>query len=75
MTEIHYVLRSDDYELDDYGGELIQKSIVDIQFHPIYFASRKRTEAERKYASYELMVLTVIETVKKFRIYVLSISN
>jgi len=33
--------------------------------------SKKTTEAERKYSSYELEALTVVEALKKFRIYLL----
>ena len=46
----------------------MQKSIVDNQFHPVYFMSKKTSEAERKYLSYELDVMAVIEALKKFTI-------
>ena len=49
----------------------MQESIVDNPFHPVYFMSKKTSEAKRKYSSYELEDMAVIEAFKKFRIYVL----
>ncbi|XP_063891889.1 uncharacterized protein LOC135117217 [Helicoverpa armigera] len=43
----------------DYSGEL----------HPVHYYSRKTSDAEKKYSSYELEALAVIEGVKKFRHY------
>lgn len=43
----------------DYKGEL----------HPIHYFSRKTNDAEKKYSSYELEALAIIEGVKKFRHY------
>lgn len=45
----------------DYAPALMQLSPVDSQFPPVYFDSKKKTDAERKYASYELEVLAVIK--------------
>lgn len=67
-TEIHC-----DASIDGYGAVLLQKSLLDNEFHPVYYMSKKTTTAERKYCSYELEVLAVIEALKKFRIYVLGI--
>lgn len=67
-TEVHC-----DACLDGYGAALMQKSMADNQLHPVYFYSKKTTAAERKYCSYELEVLAVINALKKFRIYVLGI--
>jgi len=65
-TEIHT-----DACQDGYGAVLLQKSPTDDQSHPVYYMSKKTTEAERKYSSYELEILAVIEALKKFRIYLL----
>lgn len=62
-----------DASQDGYGAILMQKSKQDNGYHPIHYMSRKTTDAERKYTSYELEVLAVIEALKKFRIYLLGI--
>ncbi|GBL90120.1 Retrovirus-related Pol polyprotein from transposon 297, partial [Araneus ventricosus] len=67
-TEIH-----NDASIDGFGACLLQKSIVDNHLHPVYYTSRKTSDTERKYSSYELEVMAVIEALKKFRPYVLGI--
>ncbi|GBN00585.1 Transposon Ty3-G Gag-Pol polyprotein, partial [Araneus ventricosus] len=67
-TEIHT-----DASIDGFGACLLQKSIADNQLHPVYYMSRKTSDTERKYSSYELEVMAVIEALKKFRPYVLGI--
>ena len=68
-TELHA-----DASMEGYGAILLQKSPDDNKFHPIYYMSRKTTDAEKKYSSYELEVLAIIEALKKFRVYLLGIS-
>ncbi|GBN63771.1 Retrovirus-related Pol polyprotein from transposon 297 [Araneus ventricosus] len=67
-TELHT-----DASLEGYGAVLMQKSPDDKNFHPTYYMSKKATDAEKKYSSYELEALAVIEAVKKFRVYLLGI--
>ncbi|GBM77993.1 Retrovirus-related Pol polyprotein from transposon 297 [Araneus ventricosus] len=67
-TELHT-----DASLERYGAILMQKSPDDKNFHPSYYMSKKTTDAEKKYSSYELEALAVIEAVKKFRVYLLGI--
>lgn len=67
-TELHT-----DASLEGYGAILMQKSPNDNKFHPTYFMSRKTTDAEKKYSSYELEALAIIEALKKFRVYLLGI--
>lgn len=55
-----------------YGAILLQKD-SDNAFHPIYYASSKTIPAEKKYTSYELEVLAIIKSLKKFRVYLLDI--
>lgn len=62
-----------DASIDGYGAILIQKSSEDGGLHPVNYMSRKTTDAERKYSSYELEILAVIEALKKFRVYVLGL--
>ncbi|XP_055387969.1 uncharacterized protein K02A2.6-like [Condylostylus longicornis] len=50
---------------------LLQRDPDDGELHPVHYASRKTTEAQQKWCSYELEVLAVIEAVKKFRTYLL----
>ena len=56
-----------------YGAILLQKDDGDGGLHPIYFASGKTTPAEERYSSYELEVLAIIKSLKKFRVYSLGI--
>ena len=50
---------------------LLQKSKDDNHFHPIFCVSRKISDNERKYTSYEPEVLVIVEALKKFHIYAL----
>ena len=54
---------------DDYGAVLLQKSPEDGLMHPTYYMSKKTSDAERKYTSYELEVLAIIQALEKFRVY------
>lgn len=54
-----------------YGAILLQRSTEDNAMHPIYYMSRKTSEAEQKYCSYELEVLAIIQALQKFRVYLL----
>lgn len=56
-----------------YGAILLQRNKDDQLLHPIYYTSGKTSPAEEKYASYELEVLAIIKTLKKFRVYLLGI--
>ncbi|GBM55522.1 hypothetical protein AVEN_16339-1 [Araneus ventricosus] len=67
-TELHT-----DANLEEYGAILIQKPPDDENFYPTYYMSKKTTDTEKKYSSYELEALAVIEAVKKFRVYLLGI--
>lgn len=67
-TEVHT-----DASIDGYGAILLQRSPEDKQLHPVYYMSKKTTDAERKLTSYELEVLAVIEALKKFRVYLLGL--
>lgn len=67
-TEVHT-----DASNDGYGAILMQKSPDDERLHPVYYMSRKTSDAERKYCSYELEILAVVEAVKKFRVYLLGL--
>ncbi|GFV09324.1 transposon Tf2-9 polyprotein [Trichonephila clavipes] len=51
-----------------YGAILLQQS-DDNKLHPVHYFSKKTTPQEEKYSSYELEVLAVIESLKKFRNY------
>ncbi|GFY17581.1 retrovirus-related Pol polyprotein from transposon 17.6 [Trichonephila clavipes] len=51
-----------------YGVILLQQSDEN-KLHPIHYFSKKTTPQEEKYSSYELEVLAVIESLKKFRNY------
>ncbi|GFT25217.1 retrovirus-related Pol polyprotein from transposon 297 [Trichonephila clavipes] len=68
-TEIHT-----DASIDGLAAVLLQRSPDDNSLHPIYYMSRKTSETERKYTSYELEVLAIIEAFKKFKVYILGMS-
>ncbi|GFU73234.1 retrovirus-related Pol polyprotein from transposon 17.6 [Trichonephila clavipes] len=65
-TEIHT-----DASTNGLAAVLFQRSLDDNSLHPIYNMSRKTSETERKYTSYELEVLAIIEALKKFKVYIL----
>lgn len=67
-TELHTVA-----SMHGYGAMLIQKSCDDGKWHPVYFASGKTSMAEAKYSSYELEVLAIVKSLKKFRVYLVGI--
>lgn len=56
-----------------FGAILLQRNADDQRFHPVYYASWKTTDAESKYCSYELEVLAIIKSLRKFRVYLLGI--
>lgn len=53
------------------GAVLLQRDSEDGLMHPIHYASWKTTPTEEKYISYELEVLAIIKSIKKFRVYLL----
>jgi len=65
-TEVHC-----DASMYRYGAVLLQKDSADQEFHPVEYMSRKTTDAEEKYPSYELEVLAIVQALKKWRIYLL----
>lgn len=71
-TELHT-----DASQEGYGAILLQRAVDDQELHPelhpVQYMTRKTTDAERKYHSYELEILAVIEALKKFRVYLLGI--
>lgn len=56
-----------------YSAILLQKDPNDCKFHPVYYMSKKTTEAQMNYTSYELEALAVVEGVKKFRKHLIGI--
>ncbi|GFT54243.1 transposon Tf2-6 polyprotein [Trichonephila clavipes] len=65
-TEIHT-----DASIDGLAAVLLQRSPDNNSLHPIYYMSRKTSETERKYTSYELEVLAIKAALKKFKVYIL----
>lgn len=68
ITELHT-----DASKEGYGAILLQKRVDEKMFHPVYFYSRKTTDTEKRYHSYELEVLAVINAIKKLRVYLFGI--
>lgn len=52
---------------------LLQTDNDDRCLHPICYMSKKTSEAQRKFHSYELEVLAIVEALKKFRVYLLGL--
>ncbi|KAG7305339.1 hypothetical protein JYU34_009402 [Plutella xylostella] len=50
-----------------YSAILLQR--YDDRLHPVHYMSKKTNDAEKKYSSYELEALAIVEGVKKFRHY------
>lgn len=65
-TELHT-----DASKDAIAGILLQCSEVDGKLHPCYYYSRLTNKAEKNYHSLELESLAVVESIKKFRCYLL----
>ena len=68
ITELHT-----DASKEGYGPVLLQKNEGEDRFHPVYYYSKKTTDAEKRSHSYELEVLAIISAVKKLRVYLLAI--
>lgn len=68
ITELHT-----DASIEGLGAVLLQKYDNEKHYHPVYYMSRKTSEAERKYHSYELEILAIIKAVQKFRVYLLGV--
>jgi len=62
-TELHC-----DASNQGYGAILLQRQ-SDNNFHPVFFYSHRTTDVESKYHSYELEMLAIVNTVKRFHIY------
>lgn len=55
-----------------FGSILLQKQ-SDNKFHPIFCHSKRTTNVESKYHSYELEMLSIINSIKRFHVYLLGI--
>lgn len=53
-----------------FGACLIQKQETDNRWHPVMFYSKRATDTESRYHSFELETLAVIYALKRFRVYV-----
>lgn len=51
------------------GAVLRQENYETKHLHPVYYFSRKTTDQQKKWTSYQLEAYAIIETVKKFRVY------
>jgi len=66
-TELHC-----DASAAGFGAILMQKK-VDRKFHPIFYFSKRTTEIESKYHSFELETLSIIYVLRRFRTYLFGI--
>lgn len=51
-----------------FGAVLMQKK-RDLNFHPVFYFSKRTSKAESKYHSFELEMLAIIYALQRFRIY------
>lgn len=54
-----------------FGAVLLQKQ-KDLKFHPVFFFSKRTSEVEGRYHSFELEMLAIIYALRRFRVYLLS---
>jgi hypothetical protein len=52
-----------------FGSIIMQRQPDDNKFHPVFYYSRKTTEAESRLHSFELEVLAVVYSLQRFRNY------
>lgn len=62
-TELHC-----DASSHGYGAILMQKD-KDNKWHPVFYFSKRTTDTESRYHSFELETLAIVNAVKRFRIY------
>ena len=67
-TEVH-----EDASKFGHGAVLLQKSLDDLQLHPVQYVSRRTKLYEEECHSYELEVLAIVEALKKWISYLLSL--
>jgi transposase InsO family protein len=53
------------------AGILMQRKRDEALFHPVYYYSRLTLDAEKRYRSFDLECLAAVESIKKFRVYLL----
>lgn len=56
-----------------FGAVLLQTDGDDSCLNPVCYMSKKTTKAQQKFHSYELEVLAIVKTLKKFRVYMLGL--
>lgn len=67
-TELHT-----DASKDGLAAILQQRNCEDLHLHPVYYLSKKTTEAEEKLTSYELEVLAIVYALQKLRLFLIGI--
>ena len=63
-----------DASREGYGTILFQRSPEDRQLHSMYYMIWKTLSVEKQYSSYELEMLAMVVALRKFRVYLLSIT-
>lgn len=58
-----------DASIHGFGAILMQRQSDDVM-HPVFYFSRRTTEVEARYHSFELETLTIVYALRRFRIYV-----
>lgn len=64
LTELHC-----DASSQGYGAILLQRK-ADMQFHPVFYFSKRTSDTESHYHSFELETLAIIYALRRFRIYI-----
>lgn len=63
-TELHC-----DASCHGYGAVLLQKQSEDNELHPVMFYSKRSSDAESRYHSFELEMLSVVYAIQRFHVY------
>ena len=63
VTELHC-------DASSYGfGAILMKQKKDLKFHPVFYFSKRTTEVESRYHSFELEMLAIVNALRRFRIH------
>lgn len=67
-TELHC-----DASAQGFGAVLMQRK-ADCKFHPVFYFSKRSTDVESRYHSFELEALAIVYALRRFRVYLQGLS-
>lgn len=51
------------------AGILLQRQLIDDSFHPVMYYSKRTTDVEAKWHSFELETMAIVSSIKRFHVY------